>query len=110
MDYSLNDIKKNFYGINLFLVFKSLESLGYPVYTLYYNKRFKLNEKEFEELSNYILNNFIIDLKLKDKIYMNIKHLITLKTYKGFRHKYKLPLNGQRTKTNAQTQKKKRKK
>ena len=46
-------------------------------------------------------------LKLKDKKYMQIKNLISLRTSKGIRHTYKLPVNGQRTKTNAQTRKKK---
>ena len=36
---------------------------------------------------------------------MNIKRLIDIGSYKGFRHRRGLPVNGQRTKTNARTRK-----
>ena len=39
---------------------------------------------------------------------MNISRLIDLETYQGIRHSKKLPVRGQRTKTNAQTRKKQR--
>jgi small subunit ribosomal protein S13 len=35
------------------------------------------------------------------------KFYIDLKNYKGIRHKYKYPVRGQRTRTNAKTTKKK---
>ena len=36
---------------------------------------------------------------------MNIKRLLDIGSYKGFRHRRGLPVNGQRTKTNARTRK-----
>ena len=36
---------------------------------------------------------------------MNIKLLMDIGSYKGFRHRRGLPVNGQRTKTNARTRK-----
>ena len=36
---------------------------------------------------------------------MNIKRLIDIGSYKGYRHRRGLPVNGQRTKTNARTRK-----
>ena len=36
---------------------------------------------------------------------MNIKRLMDIGSYKGFRHRRGLPVNGQRTKTNARTRK-----
>ena len=36
---------------------------------------------------------------------MNIKRLMDISSYKGFRHRRGLPVNGQRTKTNARTRK-----
>ncbi len=36
---------------------------------------------------------------------MNIKRLIEIGCYRGLRHRRSLPLNGQRTKTNARTRK-----
>ena len=39
------------------------------------------------------------------KISLNIKRLTDLGTYRGIRHKKKLPVRGQRTHTNARTRK-----
>ena len=39
------------------------------------------------------------------EIAMNIKRLVDLATYRGSRHKKKLPVRGQRTHTNARTRK-----
>jgi small subunit ribosomal protein S13 len=36
---------------------------------------------------------------------MNIKRLIEIGSYRGFRHRRGLPVRGQRTKTNARTRK-----
>ena len=46
---------------------------------------------------------------LRREVAMNIKRLIELGTYRGNRHRRGLPVNGQRTKTNARTRKGKRK-
>ena len=43
---------------------------------------------------------------LKQEVKSNIKNLIFLKNYRGHRHSLGLPVRGQRTKTNAKTQKK----
>ena len=40
---------------------------------------------------------------------MNIKRLMEIGTYRGKRHRKGLPVNGQRTRTNARTRKGKRK-
>ena len=36
---------------------------------------------------------------------MNIKRLVDINCYRGIRHRMGLPLNGQRTRTNARTRK-----
>lgn len=46
---------------------------------------------------------------LRREVAMNIKRLVELGTYRGYRHKRGLPVRGQRTKTNARTRKGKRK-
>ncbi len=40
---------------------------------------------------------------LKREVRDNIRRLIDIKSYKGLRHRKGLPVNGQRTKTNART-------
>lgn len=46
-----------------------------------------------------------IEGNLRRKIAMNIKNKKDIKTYAGRRHMANLPVNGQRTKTNARTRK-----
>jgi ribosomal protein S13 len=58
----------------------------------------------FEELKQKIS----LDTKLRDNVFININTLKTLNTYKGVRHMYSLPVHGQRTHTNARTQKSKK--
>lgn len=48
-----------------------------------------------------------IGKQLKIKTQNIIKFYVELKSYKGLRHKYKYPVRGQRTRTNAKTTKKK---
>jgi small subunit ribosomal protein S13 len=45
---------------------------------------------------------------LRRKVSMDIKRLQDIGTYRGFRHRRRLPCRGQRTKTNARTKKGKR--
>lgn len=47
-------------------------------------------------------------LKLRYLVYNKIKKIKRLKTFKGFKHSLYLPVRGQRTRKNAQTQKSKR--
>jgi len=46
--------------------------------------------------------------RLKHYLYAKLRDLKRLKTFRGFRHTFFLPVRGQRTRKNAQTQKSKR--
>ncbi len=50
-----------------------------------------------------IIEGFSIEGNLKREISANIKRLKDIKAYRGVRHMRKLPVNGQRTKTNSRT-------
>lgn len=50
-----------------------------------------------------IIEAFTIEGNLKREISANIKRLKDIKAYRGVRHMRKLPVNGQRTKTNSRT-------
>ena len=50
------------------------------------------------------LSNYHIEGDLRREVTMNIKRLQEIGSYRGLRHKRKLPCRGQRTKTNARTQ------
>ena len=49
------------------------------------------------------LAKYNIEGDLRREVTMNIKRLQEINSYRGLRHKRKLPVRGQRTKTNART-------
>ena len=49
------------------------------------------------------LSNYHIEGDLRREVTMHIKRLQEINSYRGIRHKRKLPVRGQRTKTNART-------
>jgi small subunit ribosomal protein S13 len=68
-----------------------------------------LTSEEINKIEKYIASNFEVEGELRRKTQANIKRLIEINCYRGSRHKRKLPVRGQRTKTNARTKKGKRK-
>ncbi len=48
---------------------------------------------------------YIIEGDLRRETTMNIKRLMDIGCYRGFRHRRGLPMRGQRTRTNARTRK-----
>ena len=70
------------------------------------NKRVnKLTEDEVLKIREFIDQNYKVEGDLRREISMNIKRLSDLATYRGSRHKKKLPVRGQRTHCNARTRK-----
>jgi small subunit ribosomal protein S13 len=49
--------------------------------------------------------NYVVEGDLRRQVALNIKRLTEIGCYRGTRHKKGLPVNGQRTKTNARTRK-----
>jgi small subunit ribosomal protein S13 len=56
-------------------------------------------------LRDIIQNECTVEGVLRTQITMNIKRLMEINCYRGLRHKRGLPVNGQRTRTNARTRK-----
>ena len=67
-----------------------------------------LTEGEVEALRVEVAKK-VVEGDLRRTVSMNIKRLMDLGCYRGQRHRRGLPVNGQRTKTNARTRKGKRK-
>lgn len=71
----------------------------------------KLRTSELDEKTIIKINSLIIkkydklEGDLKRDVQSNITNLIKIGCYKGVRHRSKLPVNGQRSKTNARTRK-----
>ena len=64
-----------------------------------------LTEAEIQKINDLISSNQTVEGDLKRLVTNNIKRLKDINSYKGVRHKAGLPVNGQRTRTNARTRK-----
>jgi small subunit ribosomal protein S13 len=64
----------------------------------------ELTEAELDKVRSEI-TKYELEGDLRREVSMNIKRLMDLGCYRGFRHRRGLPLRGQRTKTNARTRK-----
>ena len=65
----------------------------------------QLTDDEVFKIREYIDKNYSVEGDKRREVSMNIKRLQDMRCYKGIRHTKRLPVNGQRTKTNARTRK-----
>ena len=65
----------------------------------------ELTDEQILKIREYIDKNFSVEGDLRRETSLNIKRLIDLASYRGSRHKKKLPVRGQRTRCNARTRK-----
>ena len=65
----------------------------------------QLTDDEILKIREYIDKNIDVEGELRRETSLNIKRLIDLATYRGSRHKKRLPVRGQRTRSNARTRK-----
>ena len=65
----------------------------------------ELTDDQILKIREYIDKNFIVEGDLRRENSLSIKRLIDLATYRGSRHRKKLPARGQRTRCNARTRK-----
>ena len=64
-----------------------------------------LTDPEITKLRNYIDGELQVEGDLRRERSQSIKRLQEIGAYRGVRHRRGLPVNGQRTKTNARTRK-----
>ncbi len=65
----------------------------------------QLTDDQILKIREYIDKNITVEGDLRRENSLNIKRLIDLATYRGSRHRKKLPARGQRTRCNARTRK-----
>ncbi len=65
----------------------------------------QLTDDQILKIREYIDKNIIVEGDLRRENSLNIKRLVDLATYRGSRHRKKLPVRGQRTRCNARTRK-----
>jgi small subunit ribosomal protein S13 len=62
-------------------------------------------EEDTAKIRNVLESRYKIEGALRGEVSMNIKRLMDIGCYRGLRHRKRLPVHGQRTKTNARTRK-----
>lgn len=67
-----------------------------------------LDRQQLEKIKEEIEKNYKIEGEIRAAISSNIKRLQAINTYRGIRHAKRLPVRGQRTKTNARAKRGKR--
>ena len=65
----------------------------------------ELTDDQILKIREYIDENFTVEGDLRRETSLSIKRLIDLASYRGSRHRKKLPARGQRTRCNARTRK-----
>lgn len=68
-----------------------------------------LKEEDISRINALLQSDYVVEGDLRREVQGNIKRLISINSYRGQRHRLGLPVNGQRTKTNARTRKGKKK-
>jgi len=101
IDYALTTL----YGIGWTNVKAVLSQTGVDA-----NKKVKeVSEEDFKKILEVIETNYKVEGYLREAINDNIKRLREIGSYRGIRHVRGLPVDGQRTKSNARTKRGKRK-
>jgi small subunit ribosomal protein S13 len=64
-----------------------------------------LTEEEVSKVRQILEDEGAVEGDLRKEVAMNVKRLIEIGSYRGYRHRRNLPVRGQRTHTNARTRK-----
>ena len=89
------------YGIGRSTSLKVLAELGLNPDT----KVRDLTEEEVAQLRTHIDHGLTVEGDLRRERSQNVKRLMEIGCYRGLRHRRGLPVDGQRTRTNARTRK-----
>lgn len=69
----------------------------------YSTRTYQLTDEETAKLREEIDKNHRVEGDLRREIQLNVKRLMEIGTYRGYRHRRGLPVRGQQTRTNART-------
>ena len=65
----------------------------------------ELNDEDTTKIRKAIEEDYRVEGDLRKEVSFNVKRLMEIGSYRGFRHRRGLPVRGQRTHTNARTRK-----
>ncbi|WP_339048656.1 ribosomal protein uS13 [Candidatus Mesenet endosymbiont of Phosphuga atrata] len=86
-------------GVGIFLGNKICEACGISK-TLRVSD---LTDEQINAINEHIRKNYIVEENLKEKVFKDIKLLVSIGCYRGVRHRLHLSVRGQRTHSNAKT-------
>lgn len=89
------------YGIGTTTSYKILDQASIDPTTRTEN----LTEDEVSRIRDIISKEYKVEGDVRKLVSINTKRLIEIGSYRGMRHQRSLPINGQRTRTNARTRK-----
>ena len=89
------------YGIGLHSAREVCEKLGIEAT----RAASDLHEDEVGRIAALLERDYVVEGPLRRQVTQNISRLREVRCYRGLRHRLGLPVNGQRTKTNARTRK-----
>jgi len=87
------------YGIGRTLAQKVLTKAGID----WFKKIKDLTEEEINRVRQIIEKEYKVEGDLRKEVRQNIQRLISIGCYRGLRHRMRLPVRGQRTRSNART-------
>ena len=94
------------YGVGLPVARDICQKTGIPSSM----KVVELSDEQLEKVRDIIKNDYAVEGDLRREVASSIKRLMDLGCYRGMRHRRGLPVRGQKTKNNAKTRKKHRRK
>jgi len=89
------------YGIGRITAAKILDEAGIDPTT----RSNSLDEAQVAQIRRIIDSKYRVEGELRKEVSMNIKRLMDMGCYRGFRHRRGMPVRGQKTHTNARTRK-----
>lgn len=93
------------YGIGRNIVHEIIEKLSLDPNM----KAADLTQEQISQINGLLQNEYTVEGDLRRQVQNNIKRLVSINSYRGMRHRLKLPVRGQRTSTNSRTRKGKKK-
>ena len=94
---------RSIYGVGPVIAAEILEKAGIDPDTS--PRMNELEESQVDRIREIVDREYITEGDLRREVNQNIRRLIEIGSYRGLRHRRGLPVNGQRTRTNARSRK-----
>ena len=94
---------RSIYGVGPVIAAEILEKAG--IDSEMSPRMYELEENQVDRIREIVDREYLTEGDLRRDVNQNIRRLIEIGSYRGLRHRRGLPVNGQRTRTNARSRK-----